>query len=186
MNAGELRPGNAINLDGKLYVVAKYETTKPGKGPAYAQVKLRDVTGGKYIERRFSTSEKLEGINLDRRTMEYLYSDSDGAVFMDDETFEQYTIAESVLGDALMYLRPNTGCTVLMHGENPLTLEVPLAVILKVTETPPGIKGATATNQLKPATCETGLQTKVPPFIEPGEEIKLNTEDGSYISRAKD
>ncbi len=184
MKAGDLRAGNAVKLDGKLYVVTNAQSTKPGKGPAYAQVKFKVVGGPGTIERRFSTSDVVEDVTLDRREMEYLYSDADGAVFMDNETFEQHTIAEEILGDAMLYIRPNTSMTVLNHDGHPITVELPAAVILKITETPPGIKGATATNQLKPATCETGLQTKVPPFIEPNEEIKVNTSDGSYISRA--
>ena len=186
MKAGELRPGAAVVLDGKLYIVVKYETTKPGKGPAYAQMKLKDVKGGGHIERRFGTTDNVEGATLDRREMEYLYSDSDGAIFMDNETYDQITMPEGLLGDALLYLKPNTGVIVCLHDENPVTLELPTSVDLEVTDTAPQVKGATATNQLKEAQLETGLKTRVPPFIENGEMIKVSTEDGSYMSRAKD
>ena len=104
---------------------------------------------------------------------------------MDTENYDQLTIPADVLGDALLYLRPNAKTVVLCHNGNPLTVELPLVVELKITDTPPGIKGATATNQMKEATLETGLKTKVPPFIETGETIRINTTDGSYASRAK-
>ncbi|MEO0512087.1 MAG: elongation factor P [Planctomycetota bacterium] len=186
MKATELKPGVAINLDGKLYVVMKTEHTKPGKGPAYVQAKMRGVDGSGTAERRFGSSDNVDGATLDRRDMEYLYSDADGAVFMDQEDFDQRTIPEGILGDSLLYLRPNSVCTVLHHEGTPVSLELPAAVELEVTDTPPGIKGATVTNQLKEAELETGLKTKVPPFIVNGETIKVSTDDGAYISRAKE
>jgi len=125
-------------------------------------------------------------IDLDRRPMEYLYSDNNGATFMDQEDFEQMTIPKDVLGDALLYLRENTQIVVLCHEGRPITVELPASVELMITETPPGIKGATATNRLKEATLETGLKTKVPEFIATGETIKISTSDGSYLSRAKE
>jgi len=184
MKANSIKPGNALRLDGKICVVTKTEHVKPGKGPAYIQAKLKDVAAGGVTEKRFNSSDEVEDVNLDRREMEFLYSDASGATFMDTETFDQLVIPEDVLGDALLYLSPNTTATILMFEGEPLTMELPSAVELIISDTPPGIKGATKTNQLKEATCETGLKTRVPPFIEPGEKVKINTEDGSYISRA--
>lgn len=185
MRANELRPGMAINLDGKLYVVLKTDHTKPGKGPAYVQAKMRGVDGSGTAERRFNTDAVVEGATLDRREMEYLYSDPSGATFMDCEDFDQSVLSEDLLGDALLYLKPNTSITVLCHEGNPVSIELPASVDLEVTDTAPGIKGATATNQLKEATLETGLKTRVPPFIVNGELVRVSTEDGSYQSRAK-
>lgn len=185
MKANDMRTGTAVRVDGRLYVVVRTEHTKPGKGPAYIQARLKDVVSGANIDRRFSSTDSVDDVMLDRRSMEFLYSDASGAVFMDNETFEQMTIPHEVLGDALLYLAPNTTVTVLCHEGSAVTLELPAAVELTVVETPPGIKGATATAQLKEATCDTGLRTRVPPFIAPGERIKVSTADGSYIARAK-
>lgn len=175
----------AVNLDGKLYVVIKTEHTKPGKGPAYVQAKMRGVDGSGTAEKRFNTDAVVEGATLDRREMEYLYSDASGATFMDCEDFEQSVLNADLLGDALLYLKPNSTMMVLCHDGNPVSIELPASVELEVVDTPPGIKGATATNQLKEATLETGLKTRVPPFITNGEIVKVSTEDGSYQSRGK-
>ncbi|GAB4382632.1 MAG: elongation factor P [Phycisphaerales bacterium] len=183
MKANDLRTGVAVSLDGRLFVVTKTDHVKPGKGPAYIQAKLRDVTGAGTIERRFNSSDSVDVVTLDKRTMEYLYSDADGATFMDQDTFEQVILTPDVLQDALLYLAPNAVATVLFHEDKPILMELPAAVEVTVVDTPPGIKGATVTNQLKEATCDTGLKTKVPAFIEPGEKIKVSTEDGSYLSR---
>lgn len=185
MKANDIRTGMAIRMDGRILVVVKQEHVKPGKGPAYVQVKLKDIAGGGHIEKRLNSDETIDAATLDRRDMEYLYSDGTGATFMDLETYDQVIISDEMLGDDILYLRPNTQCTVLFHDNKPITIELPAAVDLLVTDTPPGIKGATATNQLKEATCETGLKTKVPPFITNGETIRVSTTDGSYLSRAK-
>jgi elongation factor P len=184
MRATELRPGLGVKMDGKLYVITNFEHRTPGNLRAFIQVKIKEVLTGKTIERRLSSSDDIEVVDLDRRPMEYLYSDQNGATFMDQETYDQNTISKDVLGDALLYMRPNTEAIVLCHDGNPITIELPAAVELTITDTPPGIKGATATNRLKEATLETGLKTKVPEFIATGETIKVSTTDGSYLSRA--
>ncbi|MBX3322897.1 MAG: elongation factor P [Phycisphaeraceae bacterium] len=185
MKANDLRPGMAVSVDGRLLVVVKTDHVKPGKGPAYIQAKMRDVAGAGIIEKRFGSADNVEGVILDRREMEYLFSDNDGATFMDTESFDQLTIPESILGDSLLFMVPNSTAMVLCRDGVPITMELPASVEVTVVDTPPGIKGATVTNQLKEATCDTGLKTRVPPFIEPGERIKVSTEDGSYISRVK-
>ncbi|TVS08461.1 MAG: elongation factor P [Phycisphaerales bacterium] len=185
MKANDLRAGVGVRLDGKLYVVVRTDHVKPGKGPAYVQAKLRGISGG-IAEKRFSSSDDVDDVIFDRREMEYLYSDNSGATFMDLENYDQVIVPEDVLGDALLYLAPNTTCTIVCHDEKPITLELPASVELTISDTPPGIKGATATNQLKEATCETGLKTRVPPFITAGEKIRISTEDGSYQSRVKE
>lgn len=186
MKASDLRPGSGIKIDGKLCVVTLNEHRTPGNLRAFVQLTYREIVANKTLSRRFIPSDDIEVAELDRRPMEYLYSDNQGATFMDLESYDQMTIHKNVLGDALMYLKPNTQCVVLCTDGNPVTLEMPSTVDLQVTDTPPGIKGATATNRLKEATLETGLKTKVPEFIATGELIKVSTADGSYMSRAKE
>ncbi len=183
MKSQDVRNGTALEIDGQVWVVVNYDHVKPGKGPAYTQVKLKNIATGNHMEKRLRSGEDVQTTNLDRREMEYLYSDNTGAVFMDGESYEQATVPEGILGNALDYLKPNGSCTILFHGANPVTLELPASVELEITDTPPGIKGATATNQLKEATCETGLKTKVPPFIKIGEVVKVSTDTGEYLGR---
>lgn len=185
MKAIDLRPGQGIKIDGKICVVTVFEHRTPGNLRAFVQLTYKEVSTGKSNDRRLNPADDIETAELDRREMEYLYSDNTGATFMDNETFDQIVIPAEVLGNGLLYITPNTGCTVLMHDGMPVTIELPSSVELTVTDTPPGIKGATATNQMKEATCETGLKTRVPPFIVTGEKIKVSTSDGSYQSRAK-
>ncbi len=187
MKANELKPGVAINLNGKLYVVANIAHTKPGKGPAYIQVKMRAVDGAGMAEKRFQGSDVVDGATLDRREMEFLYDDgAGGGTFMDLEDYDQVELSKDLLGDTLLYMAPNTTCNVMFHESKPVAIELPSAVTVTVVDTAPGIKGATATNQLKEAKCDTGLQTRVPPFIANGEKIRVSTDDGSYMSRVKE
>ena len=186
MKANDLRPGVAVTLNGKLYVVMKTEHTKPGKGPAYIQAKFRAIDGSGTTEKRFNSTDNVEGATLDRRDMEFLFDDGAGTgTFMDLEDYDQIEIGPDILGDSLLYLSPNTACVVLFHEGNPVVVELPAAVEVTITDTPPNVKGATATNQLKDATCDTGLKTRVPPFIEIGEKVRVSTADGSYMSRVK-
>jgi elongation factor P len=149
-------------------------------------VKLKNLVTGGHIEKRFRSGETVEEVVLDKREMEYLYSDGSGAVFMDTETYDQATIATDILGNALEYIKPNTSVTGLVHSGNVVSIDMPSVVDLEITETTPAIKGATATNQFKEATCETGLQTRVPPFIKIGEVVRINTETGEYLSRVSE
>jgi len=145
------------------------------------------VTGGSgFIDKRLNSSESIEGAHLDRREAEYLYDDGTGAVFMDTETYDQFTLTTDFTGEAMLYLSPNTSTSMLFHDGKPVVIELPASVELKITDTTPAIKGATVTNQLKEATLETGLKTRVPPFIEIGERIKVSSADGSYMSRVSD
>ena len=186
MKSQELRNGTAIDLEGQVWLVVKYEHVKPGKGPAYTQVKLKNMATGAHQEKRLRSGEDIKQVSIDRREIEYLYSDGSGAVFMDCETYDQSTIPPDVLGDGLMYLKPNTPVTGLVFDGSVLSIELPAVVDLEITETTPGIKGATATNQLKEATCETGLKTRVPPFIKEGQVVRISTETGEYMSRVTD
>ncbi len=174
----------AIKLDGKLWLITQYTHVTPGNLRAFVQVKIRDLERGTIVEKRLRSGEVVEQVELDRRSMEYLYSDGKSFCFMDQESFEQVEFTQEVVGDLPLYMKPNTGVIVLWCDGRPLSIEMPNVVELKITDTTPGIKGATATNQLKEATCETGLKTRVPPFINIGEIIRVSTETGEYQSRA--
>lgn len=187
MKANEIRPGTALSVSGKLYVVTKIGHVKPGKGPAYIQAKMRAVDGSGMKEQRFSGAEVVDGVTLDRRDMEFLYDNgTGGGIFMDTTDYDQVELSKELLDDTLLYLAPNSSCMVLFNGETPIAIELPSAVTLTIADTAPGIKGATATNQLKEAECDTGLKTRVPPFITIGEKVRISTEDGSYMSRVKE
>jgi elongation factor P len=183
MKANDLRPGMALNENGMIFLVVKTEHVKPGKGPAFVQAKIKNLKTGQNLDKRLRTSEEVEQIILDRRDAEYLYSDGTGAVFMDSETFDQFTIPEETLGETMLYIKPNTTINVLVHNTTVVSIDLPAAVDLEITDTTPGIKNATATNQLKEATLETGLKTRVPPFINIGEVVRISTETGEYMSR---
>jgi elongation factor P len=184
MRASDIRRGEAVVIDGKLFVVTNADHNTPGNLRAKVQFKLRDVSKGTILDKRVGATDDINVVTLDRRQVEYLYSDNTGHVIMDLETFDQNSIAREVFGDDILYLKPNTQMQASFHDGNLVAYELPKTVDLQVTDTPPSIKGATATNQMKEATLETGLKTRVPPFIEIGEVIRISTETGGYLSRA--
>ncbi len=186
MKSTDLKTGMAVRIDGQLFIITFFQHVTPGNLRAFVQVKLKNIATGQTIEKRLRSGEDIERIDLDRREIEYLYSDGSGAVFMDNDSYEQFNIAGDVLGDALLYVKPNGTLTALMHEENVVSVELPGSVVLRVVDTPPGIKGATATNQLKEAELETGLKTRVPPFITNDELIRVNTDTGEYLGRASE
>ena len=184
MRASEIRKGTAVIIDGKLFVVTGADHNTPGNLRAKVQCKLRDVAKGTIQDKRVGATDDIETTNLDSRKVEYLYSDNEGHVLMDLETFDQNTIPKEVFGNDILYLKPNTELQAMFHEGKVVSYELPKTVDLKITDTPPVIKGATATNQLKEATLETGLTTRVPGFIVTGETIRINTDTGEYLSRA--
>jgi elongation factor P len=184
LNSTELSPGMAIKMDGRLFLILETEHRTPGNLRAFVQIKIRDLKSGSLIDKRLRSGEDVEQVDLDRRQMEYLYQQGNMAVFMDLESYEQVELPKEVVGDLALYVLPNTQIIVLWCDGRAMSVELPLVVTLTVTDTPPGIKGATATNQLKEATCETGLKTRVPPFITIGEKVIVGTADGAYRSRA--
>src|SRR3984885_488902 len=184
MRASEIRKGQAVIFEGKLFVVTGADHNTPGNLRAKVQFKMRDVTKGTTMDKRVGATDDIETTTLDSRNVEYLYSDNDGHILMDLETFDQNTIPKEIFGNDILYLKPNTELTAHFHGGKVVSYDMPKTVDLKITDTPPVIKGATATNQLKDATLETGLTTRVPGFIVTGEVIRLNTETGEYLSRA--
>jgi elongation factor P len=184
MRASDIRRGTAVIIDGKLYVVTNADHNTPGNLRAKVQFKLRDVTKGTIMDKRVGATDDIETTTLDSRQVEYLYSDNEGHILMDLETYDQNTIPKEVFGDDIKFLKPNTQLTASFHDGKVVSYDLPKTVDLKVTDTQPGIKGATATNQMKDAELETGLKTRVPPFIEIGEVIRISTETGGYLSRA--
>ncbi|MDX1681659.1 MAG: elongation factor P [Phycisphaeraceae bacterium] len=184
MKAQDLRPGQAITHEGDLWLVTGCEHVKPGKGPAYAQLKLKNLNTGTNLEKRFRSVEEVEQAFLDRREMEFLYADTSEAVFMDKENYEQMSVPLDQLEGKIEYLTPNIEVICLMHAGNLVEVELPSSVDLEVTDTAPQPKGSTQTNQLKEATLSTGLDTRVPPFIEMGEVVRISTETGEYLGRA--
>src|SRR5665213_2350665 len=184
MRASEIGKGTAVIMEGKLFVVTDANHNTPGNLRAKVQFKLRDVTKGTIMDKRVGATEDIETTVLDSRNVEYLYSDNEGHWLMDLENYEQNPISKEVFGDDIKYLKPNTPLTALFHEGKLVSYDLPKTVELKITDTAPGIKGATATNQLKDAVLETGLKTRVPPFIEVGETIRISTETGGYLSRS--
>jgi elongation factor P len=184
MRASDIRRGQAVIIDGKLFVVTNADHNTPGNLRANVQFKLRDVAKGTIMDKRVRSTDDVDTVNLDRRNVEYLYSDNEGHVLMDLDTYDQNHIPKEVFGDDILFLKPNTQLSALFHDGKVVSYELPKTVDLKVKDTPPGIKGATATNQTKEAVMETGLKTKVPPFIDIGETLRISTETGQYLSRA--
>jgi elongation factor P len=170
-------------IDGDLYICTKSAHVTPGNLRAFVQAKLKKISDGITIEKRLRATEDIEQAFLDKREMEYLYSDSSGHILMDMQTFDQITAPDELIGELIKYYKPNTILTTMLHNGNVVTIDLPKAVELTVTETTPMMKGATVTNQMKDAVLETGLSIRVPPFINVGDVVRINTEDGSYTSR---
>ena len=184
MRASDIRRGQAVIVDGTLYVVTNADHNTPGNLRAKVQFKLRDVIKGTIQDKRVGATDNIETATLDRRVVEYLYQDGDNYVFMDTETYDQPAVARDVLGEDALYLVPNMQMQAMYHNGRMVSYELPKTVEHTITDTPPGIKGATATNQLKDATTETGLVVKVPPFLNPGDRIRISTENKQYLERA--
>ncbi|MBI4466100.1 MAG: elongation factor P [Acidobacteria bacterium] len=185
VQATRLRPGMVIQHQGSLYSVFSLTHRTPGNKRGFVQTKLRDLRSGAMIEHRFSSEEFVERAFLDEKEVEFLYHEDDVFTFMDTSTYEQYSLSREVLGDTVGYLTPNCQLKVEFFEGRPIGLELPPAVELKVVETEPGIKGASATNVMKPAKLETGITVQVPPFISEGEVIRVDTADGTYLERAR-
>ena len=186
INAQDIKNGTCIRMDGRLYFCVEFLHVKPGKGNTFMRTKLKDVVDGRVLERRFNIGEKLEDVRVERRPFQYLYTDGDDDIFMNNETFEQIPInKELVTGAAYMKEGDTVEVVTDASTETVLFAEMPIKTVLKITYTEPGLKGDTATNSLKPATVETGAEVRVPLFINEGELIEVDTRDGSYIGRVK-
>ena len=181
-----MRKGQTVKIDGKLYVIVDYQHVKLGKGGAVYQTKLKSLTDGLIQNVRLRSEETIEEAYLDKRTYEYLYSSGSEHILMDTTNYDQITLDDDAFGDGPKYLKPNTQLQVSMYQGRPIIVALPNTVDLEVTDTPPEIRGATATNQPKPATLETGLVVQVPSFIKVGDIIRVDTRTGEYVTRVKE
>ena len=183
ISAGDFRNGITIEIDSNIFQIIEFQHVKPGKGAAFVRTKLKNIKSGGVIEKTFRPTEKCPQARIDRKDMQYLYSDGDLFHFMDQETFEQIALNEETVGDALKFVKENDICKVCSHNGSVFAIEPPLFVELEITETEPGFKGDTATGATKPAVVETGATVYVPLFVELGDKIKIDTRSGEYLSR---
>ena len=187
INAQDIKNGTCIRMDGKLYFCIEFLHVKPGKGNTFMRTKLKDVVSGYVLERRFNIGEKLEDVRVERRPYQFLYKEGDDYIFMNQETFEQIPLPKSAVtggdfmkeGDVVEVVTDTSDGSVLLA-------EMPVKTVLRITHSEPGIKGNTATNATKPATLETGVEVRVPLFVNEGELIQVDTRDGSYLSRVSE
>jgi elongation factor P len=184
ISTNDMRPGQTLDLDGTLFTIVNYQHVKPGKGQAFVKTKLKNVRTGAVVDRTFRADEKVNLAVLDKREMQYLYTDDAGLVFMDNETYDQVHVNPQLLGDGIKFLKDGTVCLVPVYEGTPVGAELPVVVELEITHTEPGMKGDRVAGALKPATVETGTTVQVPLFVETGERIKVDTRSGAYISRA--
>lgn len=183
ISAGEFRNGVTMEFEGDPYVVLEFQHVKPGKGAAFVRTKLKNIKSGGVVEKTFRPTEKCPQARIDRKDMQYLYSDGDLYNFMDVETYDQIALNQETIGDTLKFVKENEMVKVCSHNGNVFAIEPPLFVELAITETEPGFKGDTATGATKPATVETGANVLVPLFVEIGDVIKIDTRTGEYLSR---
>lgn len=184
ISAGDFRNGITFEMDGQVVQVIEFQHVKPGKGAAFVRTKYKNVITGAVVERSFNPTDKYPTAYIERKDMQYLYSEDDLYYFMDMETYEQLPIDKSKLGSAFQFVKENMEVKVLSYKGNVFGVEPPNFVELEVTETDPGFKGDTATNATKPATLETGAEIKVPLFINQGDMIRIDTRTGEYMERA--
>jgi len=184
INAPSIRQGMILEIDGVLWRVMKTQHVTPGKGVACMQVEMRNIETGNKTNKRFNSTERVERVTLTQRTMQFLYADGGTYHFMDMETYEQLALPEELLEQAKPYLLPETEVIIEMHGDRPLNVQLPQTVVLTVVECDAAIKGQTATGSFKPAKLETGASVMVPPYLEAGTKIRVNTETGEYVERA--
>ena len=184
VTAGDFRNGITFEMEGGVYQIIEFQHVKPGKGAAFVRTKIKNVISGAVVERTFSPTDKFENAYIDRKDMQYSYTDGDLYYFMDLETFEQLPLNADQLPDSFKFVKEEMICKIISYKGNVFDVEPPTFVELEVTQTDPGFAGNTATNTLKPATLETGAQIKVPLFINTGDVIKIDTRTGEYLSRA--
>jgi elongation factor P len=184
VSAGDFRNGVTFEMEGQVYQIIEFQHVKPGKGAAFVRTKIKNVIGGAVVERTFNPTDKFPTAYIERKEMEFSYSDGDLYYFMDPETYDLVPISSSTLPDNFKFVKENVVCRILSYKGNVFGVEPPTTVTLQVTKTDPGFAGNTATNATKPATLETGAEVKVPLFIDEGEMIMVDTRTGEYLSRA--
>ncbi len=179
----DLKNGTVLRIDGQLWTVIDFQHVKPGKGGAFVRTKLKQVVGGKSVDRTFNAGLKIDTATVDKRDMQFLYHDGDDYVFMDSSTYDQLNVPASAVGDAANFMLESDEVTVAMHESTPLYVELPTSVVLEITHTDPGLQGDRSTGGTKPATVETGYQISVPLFLETGTKVKVDTRTGDYLGR---
>jgi elongation factor P len=184
--SNDLKNGIVLNIEGQLWTVVEFQHVKPGKGAAFVRTKLKNILTGKVVDRTFNAGVKVETANVDKRDMTYLYNDDSGYIFMDKNTYDQVSLSEETVGDAVNYMLENQDAVVAMHEGNPIYVELPASVVLEVTYTEPGLQGDRSSGGTKPATVETGLQIQVPLFLENGTKVRIDTRTGDYLGRVND
>ena len=184
MNGNEIRPGNVIQHQGGLWVAVKINAVKPGKGPAYAQVELKNLETGTKLNERFRASETVERVRLEQKDHTYLYAEGDMLVFMDSESYEQISIPTDLIGERAQFLQDGMAVVVESHEGRAIGVQMPEHVTLEVVETEPTVKGQTASSSYKPAIVDNGLRVMIPPYMSTGEKIVVNTETLEYVKRA--
>ena len=184
IQATRLKKGMLIKVAQDLFRVLELQHVTPGNLRGFVRVKLRNIRSGSLSDQKLRSEDSLDRATLDEHEMQYLYKDGDDYCFMDTSSYEQIHLSSETLGDSVNYLKPEITIQVEFYGSEPVGIELPQAVDLKVVDTAPGIKGATANAQVKPATLETGIVVQVPPFVNTGDIVRINTETGAYLSRA--
>ncbi len=184
IKAIDVRSGQGVMWKDAIWIVQENQKVAKGKGRSYQSIRLKNLKTGQVVEDRFRTEDEFEQAIIQRKPAQYLYTDANGHTFMDMETFEEVRVPDELVGDQRVYLTPSLEATIGWMEGSPITVELPFTVVLEVEETPPQLKGATATNQLKDATCKGGARVRVPPFVEKGEAIKVDTRTGEYMERA--
>ena len=184
VSAGDFKKGLTIEIDGQVWVIVDFQHVKPGKGAAFVRTKIKNIMSGNVLEKTFNPTEKFPKAHVDRKEMEYLYSDGELYYFMDSETYEQLPLNKSQVEDALLYIKENMTATIQFFKGEAFSVEPPNFVVLQVAETDPGFKGDTATGGNKPAVMETGAKIMVPLFVNEGDMIRVDTRTGEYMERA--
>jgi elongation factor P len=184
IQATKLRKGMLVKIESDLFRIMEVSHVTPGNLRGFVRVKSRNLRSGSLSDQKLRSEDSVERATLDERAMQYMYSDGNDYYFMDTETYEQIHLSGELLGDNVNYLIPDALIKVEFYGSEPVGIELPQTVDLVVEDTAPGIKGATASNQIKPARLETGLVVNVPPFVNNGDKVRVNTETGEYLSRA--
>ena len=183
VSAGDFRNGITVEMEGNVFQIIEFQHVKPGKGAAFVRTKLKNIINGGVVEKSFRPTEKCPQARIDRKDMQYLYSDGDLFNFMDVETYDQIALNAETVGDSLKFVKENEMVKICSYNGNVFAIEPPLFVELEITDTEPGFKGDTATGATKPAIVETGAKVMVPLFVENGEKIKIDTRSGEYLSR---
>jgi elongation factor P len=185
ISGSDIRPGMVIEYEGSLWVAVKSGSVKPGKGPAYNQVELKNLLDGRKLNQRFGSDNRVEETSVDRKPFQFLYRQDDKLIFMDNETYEQIELAEDFVGDRAAFLQDGMTVTVDLHQDRPIGIRLPETVVLEITEADPVLKGQTAASSYKNAVLENGLRILVPPFISTGEKVVVNTNEVAYVKRAE-